>query len=96
VSWPDPLIVVREHRRCFALQADFALTGHSVVDAMSAIAQERELPYAITVDHGAEIASKALGQWCYLRGVKLDFIRPGSRPRARSWSRSTVGCVTSV
>ena len=37
----------------------------------------RELPYAITVDHGTEFTSKALDEWCYLRGVKLDFIRPG-------------------
>ena len=36
-----------------------------------------ELPYAITVDHGTEFTSKALDEWCYRRGVKLDFIRPG-------------------
>lgn len=65
------------HRQCVALQADFALTGQSVVDAMNQIALSRELPYAITVDHGTEFTSKVLDEWCYLRGVKLDFIRPG-------------------
>ena len=44
---------------------------------MNEIARQRELPYAITVDHGTEFTSKALDEWCYLRGVKLDFIRPG-------------------
>jgi putative transposase len=62
---------------CVTLQADHALTGQSVVDALNEIAQERELPYAITVDHGTEFTSKVLDEWCYLRGVKLDFIRPG-------------------
>jgi putative transposase len=35
------------------------------------------LPYAITVDHGTEFTSRVLDEWCYQRGVKLDFIRPG-------------------
>jgi putative transposase len=65
------------HRQCVALQADFALTGYSVVDAMNAIARERDFPYAITVDHGTEFTSKVLDHWRYLRGVKLDFIWPG-------------------
>ena len=44
---------------------------------MNEIAQSRQLPYAITVDHGTEFTSKVLDEWCYLRGVKLDVIRPG-------------------
>ena len=34
-------------------------------------------PQSITVDHGTEFTSKALEEWAYRRGVKLDFIRPG-------------------
>jgi putative transposase len=30
-----------------------------------------------TVDNGTEFTSKVLDEWCYLRGVNLDFIRPG-------------------
>jgi putative transposase len=60
-----------------ALQADFALTRQSVVDAMNEIALSRQFPCAITVDHGTESTSKVLDESCYLRGVKLDFIRPG-------------------
>ncbi len=70
-------VIDKRHRQCVALEADFSLTGQSVVDAMNDIALSRELPYAITVDHGTEFTSKALDEWCYLRGVKLDFIRPG-------------------
>ena len=32
---------------------------------------------SITVDHGTEFTSRALDDWAYRRGVKLDFIRPG-------------------
>jgi putative transposase len=70
-------VIDKWHRQCVALEADFALSGQSVVDAMIEIAQSRQLPYAITVDHGTEFTSKVLDEWCYLRGVKLDFIRPG-------------------
>lgn len=70
-------VIDKWHRQWVALQADFALSGQSVVDAMNQIALTRSLPYAITVDHGTEFTSKVLDAWCYLRGVKLDFIRPG-------------------
>jgi len=70
-------VIDKWHRQCVALQADFALTGQSVVDALNAVACERDLPFAITVDHGTEFTSKILDEWCYFRGLKLDFIRPG-------------------
>jgi len=70
-------VIDKWHRACVALQADFALTGQSVVEALQEVAQTRELPHAITVDHGTEFTSKVLDEWCYQRGVKLDFIRPG-------------------
>ena len=43
----------------------------------SASVRIRALLFAITVDHGTEFTSKALDEWRYLRGVKLEFIRPG-------------------
>jgi putative transposase len=70
-------VIDKWHRQCVALEADFSLTGQSVVDAMNGIARERGLPYAITVDHGTEFTSRTLDEWCCLRGVKLDFIRSG-------------------
>jgi putative transposase len=70
-------VIDKWHRQCVALQADYCLTGQSVVDAMNQIALERGLPHAITVDHGTEFTSKAPDECCYLRGVQLDFIQPG-------------------
>lgn len=83
-------VIDKWHRQCVALEADFSLTGQSVVDAMNGIARDRDLPYAITVDHGTEFTSKALDEWCYLRGVKLDFIRPG-KPTENGFIESFIG-----
>lgn len=83
-------VIDKWHRQCVALEADFALTGQSVVDAMNKVAQSRQLPYAITVDHGTEFTSKVLDEWCYLRGVKLDFIRPG-KPTENAFIESFNG-----
>lgn len=59
------------------LEANVALTGQSVADALDAVSAHRTLPKAITVDHGTEFTSNALDEWAYRRGVALDFIRPG-------------------
>jgi len=64
-------------RESVLMEADAALTGQSVVDALEALSAHRPLPKAITVDHGTEFTSKALDEWAYRRGVQLDFIRPG-------------------
>lgn len=64
-------------RESVLLEADFALTGQSVVDALERLSRHRPLPKAITVDHGTEFTSKALDEWAYRGGVQLDFIRPG-------------------
>ena len=64
-------------RESVMLEANVALTGQSVVEALDAVAAHRQLPKAITVDHGTDFTSKALDEWAYRRGVELDFIRPG-------------------
>lgn len=64
-------------RESVLMEADAALTGQSVVEALDALSRHRPLPKAITVDHGTEFTSKALDEWAYRRGVQLDFIRPG-------------------
>lgn len=64
-------------RESVCLEANVALTGRSVVEALEQVAQHRPLPQSITVDHGTEFTSKALDAWAYQRGVQLDFIRPG-------------------
>lgn len=37
----------------------------------------RGWPKAITVDNGTEFTSRALDDWAYRHGVKLDYTRPG-------------------
>lgn len=84
------------HRACVAFRADYALTGQSVVDALSVLATTHTLPVAITVDHGTEFTSKVVDEWCYANGVKLDFIRPG-KPTENVFIKSFNGdCATSA
>jgi putative transposase len=60
------------------IEPDFTLTGMKVVAALDRVAKRSGYPQMITVDNGSEFASKALDAWAYDRGVKLDFIRPGT------------------
>jgi putative transposase len=59
------------------LEVAFAMSGQRVADAIDARPADVPLPASITVDHGTEFTSKALEDWAWRRGVKLDFIRPG-------------------
>ncbi len=70
-------VIDKWNRQCVTLHVDSALTGHSVVEALEDVRREGGLPTAITVDNGTEFTSKVLDEWCYQRGVRLDFIRPG-------------------
>src|SRR4051812_4518183 len=45
-------------RESVLMEANVALTGQSVVDALEAISACRPLPKAITVDHGTEFTSE--------------------------------------
>ena len=66
LSRESPLIEVR-----------FSMSGQKVADALDARTADMPAPVSITVDHGSEFTSKALEDWAWRRGVKLDFIRPG-------------------
>ena len=45
--------------------------------ALDRVVRKLGTSVSITVDHGTEFMSKALEEWAWRRGVKLDFIRPG-------------------
>ena len=45
--------------------------------ALEARTADMPVPVSITVDHGSEFTSRALEDWAWRRGVKLDFTRPG-------------------
>jgi len=64
-------------RESVTLEANFRLTGRCVGKALDQAAVQRRLPRAITVDNGTEFTSRALDEWAYRRGVKLDYTRPG-------------------
>ena len=59
------------------VDVDVSMSGELVADALDRYVVEHGVPVSITVDHGTEFTSKALEEWAYRRGVKLDFIRPG-------------------
>ena len=82
-------------RESVLMEANVALTGQSVVDALETLSARRPLPKAITVDHGTEFTSKALDDWAYRRGVALDFIRPG-KPVENAFIESFNGRLQTV
>ncbi|MBN1369145.1 MAG: IS3 family transposase [Dehalococcoidaceae bacterium] len=64
-------------RECPAIEVDTSLGGRRVVSVLDRLAETRGLPEVITIDNGPEFAGKALDEWAYRKGVKLNFIRPG-------------------
>ncbi len=64
-------------RESVCLEANFRQTGRSVGQALDRSAVPRGWPKAITVDNGTEFTSRALDDWAYRRGIKLDYTRPG-------------------
>jgi len=59
------------------IEVGFAMSGQRVAEALDACVSGAPTPVSITVDHGTEFTSRALEDWAWRRGVKLDFIRPG-------------------
>lgn len=51
--------------------------GKDVVDTLESGAAEFGYPKTIRVDNGPEFISKELDLWAYVKGVTLDFSRPG-------------------
>jgi putative transposase len=64
-------------RECLALRVSPSLPAQAVTDALEAVIAVRGEPQAIQVDNGSEFTSNHFDAWAYLRGVRLDFIRPG-------------------
>src|SRR6185437_926467 len=64
-------------RECILLLADGSLTAAKVAAALDRVIAERGAPESITADNGSEFASSLMDRWAHLKGVRLDFIRPG-------------------
>ena len=86
-------VIDKWSRESVLLEAEFSLTGQSVVEALDSVSLSRPLPKAITVDHGTEFTSKALDEWAWNHGVQLDFIRPG-KPTENALIESFNGRLT--
>ena len=77
-------------RECPSIEVDTSLGGARVVGVLERLAEIRGLPEVITVDNGPEFAGKALDEWAYRRGIKLNFIRPG-KPVENAFAESFNG-----
>lgn len=70
-------IVDNWSRQSPVLEAGVRMSGETVSRAFDGVLSEGPGSRSITVGHGTEFQSRALEDWAYRRGVKLDFIRPG-------------------
>lgn len=77
-------------RECPAIEVDTSLGGNRVVSVLEKLSETRGLPEVITMDNGPEFTGKALDEWAYRRGVKLNFIRPG-KPVDNAFAESFNG-----
>ena len=77
-------------RECPAIEVDTSLVGRRVVSVLERLAEIRRLPKVITIDNGPEFAGRALDEWAYRKGVKLNFIRPG-KPIENAFAESFIG-----
>lgn len=85
------LIIVDDFsRECPAIEVDISLGGTRVVNILERLAETRGLPDVITTDNGPEFTGKAMDEWAYRNGVKLNFIRPG-KPVENAFAESFIG-----
>jgi putative transposase len=77
-------------RECPTIEVDTSLGGRRVVGVLDGLAETRGLPEVITIDNGPEFAGKALDEWAYRKGVRLNFIRPG-KPIENAFAESFNG-----
>jgi transposase InsO family protein len=64
--------------------------GADVVATLERAASETGLPKTIRLDNGPEVVSKDLDLWAFMRGVMLDFSRPG-KPTDNAYIESFSG-----
>lgn len=73
-----------------AVEVDFSLTGKRVVEVLDRLGRTYGLQKTIRVDNGTEFCSKAMDEWAYRKGIKLEFIRPG-KPMEKGYIESFNG-----
>ena len=83
-------IVDNFSRECPALEVDTSMGGRRVVRVLERLAERHGAPEAITIDNGTEFDGKAMDEWAFKRGVRLDFIHPG-KPVENAFGESFNG-----
>jgi putative transposase len=71
-------------RECPVIEVNTSLGGRRVVGVLERLAE------VITMDNGPEFVGRALDEWAYRKGVKLNFIRPG-KPIENAFTQSLNG-----
>lgn len=77
-------------REALAIEVDVGLGGERVAQVLDRVGAERGLPNGIVCDNGPEFRGRALDVWATVRGVALEFIRPG-RPVENAFAESFNG-----
>jgi putative transposase len=78
-------------REALALEVDTSLPGERVVRVLERLrSAEGRKPEWIVTDNGPEFTGRALDQWAYENGVRLETIRPG-RPMENGYIESFNG-----
>jgi len=75
---------------CPVIEVDTSLGGARVVSVLERLAETRGLPNVITTDNVPEFTGRALDEWAYHKGVKLNFIQPG-KPIENAYAESFIG-----
>ena len=66
------------NRELIEFEVETSLPSLRVIQALQRAVDFRGKPQSIRVDNGPEFISHKLEQWCYIHGVELKFIQPGS------------------
>jgi putative transposase len=68
----------------------FSFKAADVVAVLDEVCRTLGYPATIRVDQGSEFISRELDLWAYMRGVELDFSRPG-KPTGNAFIESLNG-----
>ena len=77
-------------RENLALHVARSIPSAVVTEVLEKVISERGQPEVIQVDNGSEFTSNHFDAWAYLRGIQIDFIRPG-RPVENAYIESFNG-----
>ena len=76
-----------------AIVPRFSFKAADVVAVLDEVCRTLGYPATIRVDRGSEFISRELDLWAYMRGVELDFSRPGTASRTARRSTRRGECV---